>query len=159
MTRRIRDWSPLAAAFVAGGVLMSVVSAPAQDPPPGLAPRVDDAGGPALQARALAADQAEIARRALEVLAAQHQRDPGDPERYVREQIRWGRRLADATLAQAGTADERAAAITPYVERLEGLAKQMEALREAARASTVEVDEVRYELLEARRWRIQERGR
>jgi outer membrane protein TolC len=150
MPRRFRDTSALAAALVAVATSMSVLSATAQDPPAAEAPRVQDVDLPEGPNRELAQKQKELAEEALQLFEAQRQAGritAADPQ-----MLQWRRRLTEARVDLARTAEERADAVKGYLEYVRNMLEAVEALRQNGNAAPNEVLEARYHVLEAERW-------
>jgi hypothetical protein len=157
MTRPLRRWSALAAAFVSGGVLMSVVSAPAQDPPPTVAPLVRDVDDPALADRKFVEEERKLAEEALKVIAAQ-QRDAGfSPSDDA--VVDWNHRLAETRLALARTPDERTAAVSAFVEHMKRALAVDEARKQIGEITPRELLDTEYGLMEAERWLARTRSK
>jgi hypothetical protein len=153
MRRALRDWSALLAAFVTGAALMSVVSATAQDP----SPAAPDATNPGARERALAAEQVELAERILAKIA-----EGGGGYGSARSRIvalpSWSRRLVESRLTLARTTEDRVAAIQPHIDRLEALLEAVEPGVNRKFLDPVDQDMLRFELLDAQRWLIREKG-
>lgn len=146
MLARPRYLTAMAAAFVAGGTLMTVLSAPAQDAKPARS-KEDDA---------LASEQLKIAEDALKTIALR-QRDaamaPTDDVVLI-----WNRRLTEAKVALAKTPQEKADAIRAFVKRLEEIAAIEDRRFQDGLSTGLDVADARYAVLEAQRWLEKEKG-
>lgn len=140
MIARPRHWTGLAAAFVAGGTLMTVLSAPAQDA------KSERSKADA----ALAAEQLKIAEEALQTISLR-QRDaamtPTDDAVLI-----WNRRRAEAKVALAKSVREKADAIQEFTKRLEEIAAIEDRRFQDGLSTGLDVADARYAVLEARRW-------
>jgi outer membrane protein TolC len=130
----------MAAAFVAGGTLMTVLSAPAQDA------KSERSKADA----ALAAEQLKIAEEALQTISLR-QRDaamtPTDDAVLI-----WNRRRAEAKVALAKSVREKADAIQEFTKRLEEIAAIEDRRFQDGLSTGLDVADARYAVLEARRW-------
>lgn len=146
MIVRPRHWTAMAAAFVAGGTLITVLSATAQDAKPARS-KPDDA---------LAAEQLKIAEEALQTIALR-QRDaamaPTDDVVLV-----WNRRLAEAKVALAKSPQEKVDAIQAFIKRLEEIAAIEDRRFQDGLSTGLDVADARYAVLEARRWLEKEKA-
>ncbi len=140
MIARPRHWTATAAAFVAGGTLMTVLSATAQDA------KSERSKADA----ALAAEQLKIAEEALQTISLR-QRDaamtPTDDAVLI-----WNRRRAEAKVALAKSVREKADAIQEFTKRLEEIAAIEDRRFQDGLSTGLDVADARYAVLEARRW-------
>lgn len=149
MSRRVWSWTGPVAAFVAGGVLAWAALAIARG----------DGPEPPRPVEVIVAEQAQLAEGAIRELEEEQRLSRRPAHESFHDMRLWARRLAEARLARAGSAEERAAAIRPFYDLLRDHEAEVEALIRAGILGRRDGDEVRYQRLEAERWLARESAR